>query len=63
MEIGQLQDILSQVKFSKSNIHTPEIDVEIEGLCAAIIDFLMHALCYQKKWSLGKLDPPFKDTP
>jgi hypothetical protein len=61
MEIGQLQDILSQVKFSKNNIHTPEMDIEIEGLCAAIIDFLMHALSYQKKWSFGELDPHFKN--
>lgn len=53
IEINQFQDILSQVKFSKSNIHTPEIDAEIQGLCAAIIDFLVHALNYQKKRGIG----------
>jgi hypothetical protein len=54
IEIGQLQDILSQVKFSKNNIHTAEIDVEIQGLFAAIIDFLMHALYYQKKSGISE---------
>jgi len=54
-EIGQLEQILSQVKFSKSNINTMEMNSEIQGLCAAIIDFLVHALHYQKKWGIGKL--------
>lgn len=31
------------------------MDVEIQGLCATIIDFLVHALQYQKKWSVVKI--------
>jgi hypothetical protein len=54
-EINQLKDIISQVKFSKNNIQTPEIDFEVQGLCAAIIDFLFHALHYQKKWGIVKI--------
>ncbi len=54
-EISQLTEILSQVKFSKSNIATQEIDFEVQGLCAAIIDFLVHALQYQKKWGIVKI--------
>jgi len=30
------------------------MEAEIQGLCAAIIDFLVHALRYQKKWGIGK---------
>jgi hypothetical protein len=62
MEIGQLEDILSQVKFSRNNIHTAEINVEIQGLCSGIIDFLTHALQYQKKWGIGELDRYFYNT-
>ena len=32
-----------------------EIATEADGLCAAVIDFLIHALHYQKKSSLGML--------
>ncbi|KUJ16654.1 uncharacterized protein LY89DRAFT_734748 [Mollisia scopiformis] len=54
-EIMQLKDIISQVEFSKSNIRTAEIDAEVQGLCGAIIDFLVHALQYQKKWGIAKV--------
>ncbi|MCJ1389643.1 hypothetical protein MMC18_002500 [Xylographa bjoerkii] len=54
-ETEQLKDIISQVKFSKSTIPTPEIESEVQGLCAAIIDFLLHALQYQKKWGIIKI--------
>lgn len=53
-EIGQLKDIISQVKFSTSVVPTPEMGAEIEGLSAAITDFLNHALQYQKKWCIGE---------
>ena len=55
LEMGQLKDIISQVKSSNSMIQTPEIDSEVQGLCAAIIDFWMHALHYQKKWGIVKV--------
>jgi hypothetical protein len=55
LEIGQLKDIISQVKFSNSMVQTPEINCEVQGLCAAIIDFLVHALHYQKKWGIVKI--------
>lgn len=54
-EVNQLNDVLSQVKFTKTLIKTSEISTEIEGLCATIIDFLVHALKYQKKWSILKV--------
>lgn len=53
-QIGEIEGILSQVQFSKKNIHIVEIDIEIQGLCAAIIDFLLHALHYQKKSGIGE---------
>jgi hypothetical protein len=54
VEIGQLKDIISQVKFSNSIMHSQEINTEVQGLCAAIIDFLVHALNYQKKPGISK---------
>jgi hypothetical protein len=42
------------VKFSNSIIQSPEISAEVQGLCAAIIDFLVHALNYQKKPGISR---------
>lgn len=55
LEMGQLKDIISQVKSSNSMIQTPDIDSEAQGLCVAIIDFWVHALHYQKKWGIVKV--------
>jgi hypothetical protein len=30
------------------------MESETQGLCGAIIDFLVHALRYQKKWGIGE---------
>lgn len=53
-ELSQITSVISQVKFSQNTIPSPEIDTEVEGICAAIIDFLLHALQYQKKWGIGE---------
>jgi len=53
-ELSQITRMISQVKFSQNMIPSSEIDTEVEGICAAIIDFLLHALQYQKKWGIGE---------
>jgi hypothetical protein len=55
LEISQVKDIISQAKFSNSIIQAPEINSEVQGLCATIIDFLVHALHYRKKWGIVKV--------
>ena len=53
-EINQLGEILSQVKFNNTFIKTLAIGDEIQGLSAAIVDFLVHSLKYQKKLGIVK---------
>ena len=51
--MGQLTDILAQAQFSQSMVDSAQIATEADGLCASVVDFLVHALHYQKKSSLG----------